>query len=495
MFQASPKRAPLAALVLSASLLSACAAVGPDYAGPPSAGSSAVAAGAFHRAAAAHASTAPPAARWWTALGDPVLTQLIDEALARSPTLQAAEARLRSARAGLRQSRAQSLPSGGATALAASASLPGSALAALNNGRSSGGASSLDLYSVGFDASWELDLFGGTRRAIEGAAAQAGVQAADLDDARVQLAAEVGQAYVGLREAQARLALARDAVALQQKTLDLTRQRQARGAAAEGDIERVQTGLDQAQAEVAPLAAQADQMRDELAVLTGQAPGALDQRLAADAPAPTPPTATAVGDPAQLLRRRPDIRAAERRLAANAARIGQDEAELFPKVRLLGDIGFTAGDPAKLLRGDSFSAIGAPSLSWNILDYPRLKAQVRGAEADRDAAAAQYQAAVLSALQDAEASLSRYGAQRESLAALIRAEASADRAEAVIQRRYQAGAASLIDLMDAQRQVISARQARAEAQAGLTNDYIALQKSLGLGWGEPSFGVASETGR
>ena len=162
---------------------------------------------------------------------------------------------------------------------------------------------------------------------------------------------------------------------------------------------------------------------------------------------------------------------------------------------MLGDIGFTAGDPAKLLRGDSFSAIGAPSLSWNILDYPRLKAQVRGAEADRDAAAAQYQAAVLSALQDAEASLSRYGAQRESLAALIRAEASADRAEAVIQRRYQAGAASLIDLMDAQRQVISARQARAEAQAGLTNDYIALQKSLGLGWGEPSFGVASETGR
>lgn len=495
MFHASPQRAALAALFVGASLLSACAAVGPDYAGPPSAGATAAAAGAFYRAAAAQASSVPPAARWWTALGDPELTRLIDDALAQSPTIQAAQARLRSARASLRQSRAQGLPSGGATALAASASLPGSALAALNNGQSSGGASSLDLYSLGFDASWELDIFGGTRRAIEGAGAQVGAQAADLDDARVQLAAEVGQAYVGLREAQARLALARDAVALQRQALDLTRQRQARGAAADGDIERVQSGLDQAEADVAPLAAQADQMRDELAVLTGQAPGALDQRLAADAPVPTPPRATAVGDPAQLLRRRPDVRAAERRLAASSARIGQDVAELFPKVRLLGDIGFTAGDPSKLLRGDSFSAIGAPSLSWNILDYPRLKAQIRGAEADRDAAAAQYQAAVLGALQDAEASLSRYGAQRESLAAQVRAEASAERAEAIIQRRYEAGAASLIDVLDAQRQLISARRTRVQGQAGLTNDYIALQKSLGLGWGEPSVGAAGATAR
>src|SRR5262249_35209710 len=154
--------------------------------------------------------------------------------------------------------------------------------------------------------------------------------------------------------------------------------------------------------------------------------------------------------------------------------------DLFPKVKLLGDIAFSSTEVGQLYRGSNFAALGGPSLTWSLFDYPRLHAEVRRAEAGRDAGAAQYQETVLSALQDAETALSRYGGQRQSLASLGRAEASATRAAEIIRRRYQAGTASLLDLIDAQRQQSQTRQALAQGQAGLTNDWIALQKSLGL---------------
>ncbi|MDR3508701.1 MAG: TolC family protein [Caulobacteraceae bacterium] len=261
------------------------------------------------------------------------------------------------------------------------------------------------------------------------------------------------------------------------------RQRQSRGAAADGDVERAQSGLEQGQAQIAPLEGQVEQLIDQISVLTGREPGALDAQLSAPAAAPTPPAQTPVGDPAALLRRRPDIRAAERSLAASNAQIGQNVAQLFPTVSLIGNIGFASTDIGKLFDGNNFSAIGAPSLSWNILKYPLIHAQIKGAEASRDAAVAQYQGTVLSALQDAEGALSRYGRQRESLVSLARAEASASRSADITQRRYQGGTASLIDALDAQRQQIQAQQALVQGQAALTNDYVALQKSLGLGWG------------
>jgi len=474
-----------AAAALACTAYPAAAAVGPDYKGPPAAAPAATAAGRFHRAADAQAAAAAPPVRWWEGLNDPLLTWLVDEALAGSPTVREAQAKVRAARARLGESKTQLLPSGGAGAREANARLPDDILA----GRS-GAAKSLNLYNAGFDASWELDIFGGQRRAVEAAGAEAQAQQAALQDAQVQLAAEVGHAYVGLREAQTRLALAREAVELQRQVLDLTRQRQARGAAADGDIERVETDFEQAEAEVAPLAGQTDQFRDQLAVLTGREPGALDAELAAAVPVrgqvPAPPSATATGDPAALLRRRPDIRAAERRLAASTARIGQNVAEFFPKVSLVGDIGVSGADIGHGFGPGRFGAVGGPSLTWGVLNFPRIGAEVRAAKADRDAAAADYQAVVLSALQDAEGALSRFGAQRQRLAALARAEASATRAADITRRRYQAGTASLIDTLDAQRQQIQARQALAQGQAELTDDYVALQKSLGLGWGAPA---------
>lgn len=473
----------LATLLVGAALLAGCASVGPDYQGPPAAAPKAAAAAAFNRAPAAGASPASPPARWWVSLNDPLLSRFIDQALAESPTIEAARARVRGARASLRESRTKLLPTGGARVTEISARIPIGALSAATGQTSSGGGvKTLELYNAGFDASWEIDVFGGTRRGIEAAAAHAGAQQAALEDAQVELAAETAQAYVDLRDAQTRLALARQDLVVEARVLDLVRERQARGVAAEGDIERAETGLYQTQAQIAPLQSRIDELRGQLAFLTGQEPGALDSVLAEARPVPTPPATTPVGDPGSLLRRRPDIREAERRLAASNAQIGQNVAQYFPRVQLIGDIGFTATEPGQVFRRSNFSALGGPSLSWDILNFPRIEAEVREAKAGRDEAAAQYRRTVLGALQDAEASLSRYGGQRESLAALALAETSATRAAEATRRRYQAGTAALVDLLDAERQAIHARQALAQGQAGLTDNFIALQKSLGLGW-------------
>jgi multidrug efflux system outer membrane protein len=397
--------------------------------------------------------------------------------------VHAAEARLRSARAAVGGSEAKLLPNGGGSALAIKGEFPASTLGQVaGQTTTSSQAEQLNLYSAGFDATWELDIFGGQRRQIESDRASAGAQLAQLEDAQVELAADVAQAYVNLRDDQARLGLARHELDLEQRTLDLTNQRRQRGAAAEGDIERVRTALEQLRSNLPSLQADAEVRLDQLATLTGREPGALDAELTPGAAVPTPPASTPVGDPAGLLRRRPDIRQAERKLAASNALIGHQVAQYFPTVTLLGDIGFSASEPGQLFRASNFSALGGPSISWSLFKYPQIAAAVRGAKADRDAALDDYERTVLAALQDAEGSLTRYGRQREAAVALAQAQASAARAAALVQGRYQAGVASLIDVLDAERQAIDTEQSLAQGQAALTGDYIALQKSLGLGW-------------
>jgi NodT family efflux transporter outer membrane factor (OMF) lipoprotein len=487
MIQSVSKTSRVAGPVIGLLMMSACA-VGPNYKGPPDAAPLATAAGHFHRAAQAPVDAAPPPAQWWLALNDPELDRLIDRALRASPTVHEAQARLRSARAALTQQKTKLLPTGGANALEASARIPTGGLGVLASGQGgASGASAYDvnLYSVGFDATWELDIFGGVRRGVEAQKAQAEASEADLADAQVELTADVAQAYVNLRDAQRRLSLTRADRDMEQRMLDLTLQRRAAGTAADADVERLRAQAARTEADLAILAGQVEQSLDRIAVLAGAEPGSLDAELSAGGAPPTPPAQTPVGDPASLLRRRPDIRAAERRLAASNAQIGVNVAQLFPQVTLLGTLGFGGTDASRLFTGGSFTALGAPSLSWNILNTPRIQAQIRGAKAQRDLAEAQYEAAVLQALQDAETSLSRYGRQREDALALARAHASADRAAALTRRRFEAGTASLIDTLDTERQRVEAEESLSQAEATLTNDYIALQKSLGLGWGQP----------
>ncbi|WP_296952898.1 efflux transporter outer membrane subunit [uncultured Massilia sp.] len=476
--------------------LAGCTTVGTDYAGPPAT----VQGAAFARAGAPADPASVPGqvlAHWWTALDDPVLDALVERALHANPTLAVASARLRQARAALRSERAASLPNGTATLLAAHAHLPplgdlaGGAQGQPDQGQaaSQGGAalpSSLNLYSAGFDATWEIDLFGGRRRAAEAAGALADAAAANLADAQLSLAAEVAQAYVNLRATQARIALSDAAIARQQQALDLTARRVAAGTASRLDLERLQGQLESTRADAEPLGAQLDALRDELAVLVGQAPGAIDAALgtpaAGAAAVPLPPASVAVGDPAAMLRRRPDIRAAERTLAARNAQVGQAEAARFPRLTLLGMIGIGGTHLRDLTHLDDYTAVAAPQLSWNVLDFGRARAGVARAEGVREEAEAQYRLAVLGALRDAEDALSRFRQRRTTVATIARAKATADRAALLTGARRKAGTANLIDMLDAERQQLAAEQNLAQAQAALTGDFIALHKALGLGW-------------
>jgi NodT family efflux transporter outer membrane factor (OMF) lipoprotein len=462
--------------LMAPTLVAAGCTLGPDFRGAPPVAAEAFQAPAFKRAPAEVVSTTTPAAAtWWESLGDPQLDRLVEAALADSPDLHAAEARLRQSRAGLRQQKRNELPKIGGTAVYLHAQLPDSPLEV----------SKADFYNLGFDATWEADLFGGTRRAIEAASAEAGATQADLADARVQLSAEVAQAYVELRDGQQRLELVRKSVEVEDRALMLTQQRRERGVASDLDVERIRTQVENTRAALIPLDEQVAEALDQLAALTGRAPGSLDTDLAASAPLPRLPQVTAVGDPASLLRRRPDIRAAELRLASKNAQIGERIADWFPKLTLIGDLGFSAATPGGLVRSENFMWIGAPLLQWNALDFGRTRARVEQARAGFDEAAANYESTVLGALRDANVALSRYGHQRESVVRLRRVEASATHSAELTEQRYRAGTTSALEWLDAERTRFSAEQNRISADADLLRDYVALQKSLGLGWREP----------
>ena len=463
------------ALVASAlaAMLGACAAVGPDYAGAPPVAADAAKAPRFARDTVATAPAAPATAAWWRSLDDATLDGLVEQALRSSPTLHAAEARLRAARASLNEQEAKRRPSGSASALGLG----------LWQAPGTDESSSAHLYSLGFDASWELDLFGGTRRAVESASAQAQAVRADLADAQVSLTAEVAQAYVALRSQQRRLALLRDTTTLDTQGMALMQQRFDRGVSTADDLEQHKAQGEATQASVADVLAQISASLDRLALLTGQAPGVLDAQLAAPPQRlPSLPRDLRVGDPADMLKRRPDIRAAERRLASSNAQIGQQTANYFPKISLLGDIGFAGARIGKLLSGDSLSLIAVPYLSWNVLDFGRTAAAVRQAEAGRDEAVANYESAVLGALQDANTSLAQYGQQRQVLQRLLAQQASAERTLGLEQQRRQAGVVGQLDFLDARRNDINARLKALDGEADLLKDFVALQKSLGLGW-------------
>jgi NodT family efflux transporter outer membrane factor (OMF) lipoprotein len=468
----TPARPTFLALAL-AGTLAGCAAVGPDYAGAPPVAAAAAKAPRLARDTSTGAPAAPAGAAWWRGLDDAALDGLVSQALRASPTLHAAEARLRAARASLNQQQAKRRPSGSASALGVG----------LWQAPGTDEESSAHLYSLGFDASWELDLFGGTRRAVESASAQAQAVQADLADAQVSLAAEVAQAYVALRAQQRRLALLQDTSALDAQGLALMQQRRDRGVSTADELEQRRAQGEATQASAADVSAQISASLDRLALLTGQAPGDVDARLGASpARLPSLPQDVRVGDPAALLQRRPDIRAAERRLASSNAQIGQQKANYFPKISLLGDIGFANTRAGKLLDGDSLALLAIPYLSWNVLDFGRTAAAVRQAQAGRDEAAANYESAVLGALQDANTSLARYGQQRQVLQRLLAQQASAGRTLGLAQQRRQAGVASQLDLLDARRSDIDAQLKALDGEADLLKDFVALQKSLGLGW-------------
>ncbi|WP_213881504.1 efflux transporter outer membrane subunit [Pseudomonas sp. dw_358] len=464
-----------ALLLLAAGLLSACT-VGPDYHGAPDVAPKTLAVGHLPQALA-NAQHVPTSAPWWQALNDPLLDDLVRQAFANSPDLATALARVRQSRASLSGSQADALPK--ASLDAAMLKLRSPDTSALGGGDGRG---PLNLYLAGFDASWEVDLFGGTRRAIEAARDEAESSQASLADAQVQLAAELVQTYTDLRDQQARLALVDASVTLEEQALDLTRQRRARGVASQLQLEQVLTQAENTRAQRLPLQASMVESIDQLGLLCGLEPGELNARLNPVQGLPTLPEHTPLADPAVLIKARPDIRAAERKLASSNAQIGEKSADWFPKLSLMGDLSFTAADPGHLAREDNGTWLILPRLSWNVLDFGRVAAGVKGAESAHDVALAQYKGTVLSALRDADVALARYGHDRQNAVLLRNVEASAVRAADLTRQRYRAGTASTLDWLDAERTRYQAQESRISGDATLLKDYASLHKALGLGW-------------
>ncbi|NWF12479.1 efflux transporter outer membrane subunit [Pseudomonas reactans] len=464
-------------LLLTVGLLSACT-VGPDYPGAPDAAPKTLAAGRLPHADN-QAPSAPTVAQWWRTLNDAQLNELVDMALKNSPDIATAKARLKQSRASLSGARADAMPK--VTGDAAMLKLRSPDTSALGSSGGSG-RGPLTLYLAGFDASWEADLFGGTRRAVEAAQAEADAAQAQLADAQVQLAAEVVQTYADLRDQQARLALVEASVDIENQALDLTRQRRSRGVASQLQLEQVLTQAENTQAQRLPLQAAIVESLDQLDLLCGLEPGELEERLATAQALPAIPGVVPVADPAALLKARPDIRVAERKLASSNAQIGEKTADWFPKLSLMGDLSFSASDPGHLARKDNGSWLVLPRLTWNALDFGRVAASVKGAEAGRDEALAQYKSVVLNALRDADVALARYGHQRQNVVLLRSVESSAVRAADLTRQRYRAGTASTLDWLDAERTRYQAQESRISGDAQLLKDFASLHKALGLGW-------------
>lgn len=476
---ASPPFRPLAAAAI-ALLLAGCATVGPEYAGAPQASPQAEVRGTFLRGDEA-ATPARPAARWWETLDDPVLTRLLDEALAGSPTLAAANARVAQARAALAANRTAVLPTINASGAAPYINLPGNI-----TGNGGGGREEINAYNLGFDASWELDLFGGTRRRIEAASARAEAAQADALDAQVTLSAELARAYVGLRARQALLGLQEQQAQIDRDLAALARQRLAAGTTGAQPVNAAQAQTFASEAEIARSRAEIAVLTDQIALLAGKEPGALDTVLAAPAAVPLPPAQVAVGDPALLLRSRPDIRMAERRLAAASADVGVEVASRFPRISFLGLLGLGGSNIGDVFDPGNLVALVLPQIKWTLFDGGRAARKedaARGAMAEADA---NYRSVVLAALQDAEGALARFGGQRIAFGKALDAQERGRRTVTLQEQRLAAGTIGKGDRLTAERQALQLEMASAMSRAELTSAYIAVQKALGLGWTDPA---------
>ena len=466
----------VALLGAAGALLAACAAVGPDYRAP------AIDAGTGWTQPPPDAAVPGELSSWWHALGDPVLERLVEAALERNLDLRQAMARIDEARALRDRSTGARAPTLGAST-------------SVNRRRQSengplpiGSIPGLDatqtLHDAGFDAAWEADLFGGARRALESAEARLTATRIEAGGARLRIAAEVARTWFEASGAARELLAQQGTVRALEQTLELARQRHALGDASRADVETIEAQWAAASAGLPDIEARQRAAVLALGVLLGRGPDAelalLDVLPEAPVLHPLP-----IGERADVLRRRPDVLAAERQLAASTAEIGVATAELFPKLSIGVGGGFQALAAGDWLQASSTRFSILPVISWRRFDGGRVRAEIRAREAATERAALAYEQAVLAALGDAERALSDYRAGLESLARREVALQASLRSHAHAQTRYGAGDIALIELLAAERLLHEARQAQARAQSGAAIRLVALYKALGGGWDIP----------
>jgi multidrug efflux system outer membrane protein len=458
----------LTASALFALSLAACA-VGPDYKRPDTAPA------VFHNADSVTSATGYAEAEWWMQFEDETLNQLVTRALSSNIDLRIALARVAEARALFTDQRLDQLPRVGVAggSVQSRQQQPGSGEARVET----------ETYQLGFDAAWEVDLFGRVRRGVEAAGAEADAARADLRDVQVTVAAEVARNYFELRGAQARLDVARRNLETQRDTVRITQARFDVGGADPIAILSAKARLSATEATIPTLITAERQAAHRLAVLVGERPGALDDLLAPRAVRTAPfAKALPIGEAGDLLRRRPDIQAAERRLAAQTARVGVATADLFPRVRVTGFLGFLAGDLSSLGEGASNAWSVAPSITWPGLDLGGARARLRAQEARSEASLALYDQAVLRALEDVENALVSYGQRQAQLRSLSDQAAASRRAAELARVRYKEGGLDFLVLLDAERTLLAAEDAVSVAETGVNTDVAAVYKALGGGW-------------
>ena len=451
-------------------LLSACA-VGPKYTAPKVAGSADW---------IAAADTAPVDLTWWRSLNDATLDELMQTALAHNLDVKAAEARLREARASRDAVGGRRLPqldaSGSATRNAWSENGP------IPVQRVPGFERDYNLFEAGFDASWEIDLWGHTSRAVEAARARA----EGADEARretsLRVITEVARSYVDLRSAQQQFSSVQADASAQTDVASLIAERLSKGEASRFDFLRADAQARSARAELPSLDAAVHAAVYRLALLSGQPPEALAQRLLVPAPLPACPAVVGAGLRSDMLRRRPDVREAERQLAAATADVGVATADLFPRLSLVGSLGQQALQSQQFASSSSTYFSLGPSLHWPLFAGGSLRANVRAADARADAAGAAYESAVLTALSDSETALNRFASAQKTRADREVAREQSQAALALARQRYRAGEDDLIVLLNAQSAYSASEQQSTAAEADALNSMVSLYKALGGGW-------------
>jgi outer membrane protein, multidrug efflux system len=478
-------RVHAAALLISVGALLAGCAVGPNYHRPQVPVDT-----GFVNASEPGLAAGDPAERYWTTFDDPLLTQLVEDSIMHNTDLQAATANLQAARAARRLAGYDQFPT--VTANASYAKL-------LESGQELPGYTfnqrEFDTAQAGFDGLWELDLFGRVRRNVEAARADVGASEATLRDARVSVIAEVARDYFILRGLQDQLSLTRRNADVQASTLKLTRVRLEAGRGNELDTSRAEAEYQTTLSTIPSLEATIATTIYRVSVLTGRQPAALTAQLSAPAPMPQLPAFSSIGTPERLLRRRPDVRVAERQLAASTARVGVAMGDLFPKVTLVGEVGYSAASFGQFGQSQARYFQAGPSISWAAFDMGRVLARIGESRAQTDAALAHYQSAVLNALEDAEGSMITYGRSQTSRQALQIAAAASDKAADLAEKRFEGGLIDFLEVLDAQRTALSAELTLSQSRTDTATALIAVYKALGAGWAIPESSAPIQANR
>ena len=425
--------------------------------------------------------------RWWAAFDDPVLDSLVDRAIKKNLDLRVAEGRIREARAARGIIAADRLPSIDASA-SYTRSERSESVPPFRPGSPGGAAGSpfgnrvQNLFEAGFDAGWEIDIFGAVRRDVEAASAELDAVIENRRAVVVTLLAEVARNYVELRGDQLRMAILENNLEAQRDALSLTRVRFSAGLANDLDVARAEALLSTTQAQVPVLETSSRQAIHRIGVLLGEYPGALMPELAKEAPIPLHPPGVPAGLPSDLLRRRPDIRRAERELAAATARIGVATADLFPRFLLTGAFGGRSDVIGDLATGPGRSWGFGPSVRWPVFAGGRIRANVRAQNARQEQALALYEKAVLTSMEEVENSLVAYSQEQERRILLAASVESNRRAADLAASRYSAGLDDFLSVLDALRSLYASQDRLAQSEKTVEVNVIGLYKALGGGW-------------